>query len=159
MRRRELVGALAVAAAWPLVARAQPAQPRRVGVLFVIGEAAAAPWLVALRDALQNRGWTEGQNLQLDIRFGGSDRDRIRGYTEELLGLKPDAVVAQGVVGAAALQGAAAYVDRLLRGAKLSDLPVQASERFELAINLKAAAALGLTIPATLLARADEVIE
>jgi ABC-type uncharacterized transport system substrate-binding protein len=76
----------------------------------------------------------------------------------------PDYAIAGGLIAYGVnfndmFRRAAAFVDKILKGTKPSDLPVERSTRFELAINLKTAKALDLEIPPTLLTRADEVIE
>jgi putative tryptophan/tyrosine transport system substrate-binding protein len=98
MRRREFITLLGGAAlAWPVaVAAQQPERMRRVGVLVapLEGDPETQRWIMALRGGLENLGWNDGRNVRIDVRWGGGDADRLRAYAVELVGSKPDAIVA-----------------------------------------------------------------
>jgi putative tryptophan/tyrosine transport system substrate-binding protein len=88
-----------------------------------------------------------------------ANRDRLPAIYPFRVFAVAGGLLSYGIDLANSLRGAATYVDRILRGAKPSELPGQLPTKFEMIINLKAAKALGLTIPPTLLVTADEVIE
>jgi putative ABC transport system substrate-binding protein len=86
-------------------------------------------------------------------------RHRVPAIYPFALWVADGGLVAFGTDGKDLFRRAASYVDRILRGEKAANLPVQAPVKFEFAVNLKAARALSLTVPPMLPARADEVIE
>ena len=85
-------------------------------------------------------------------------RYRLPGVYEQRLFVDQGGMISYGQFVDERFQQAAVYVDRILRGAKPADLPIERPTKFELVINLKTAKALGLTIPQSVLLRADEVI-
>jgi putative ABC transport system substrate-binding protein len=84
---------------------------------------------------------------------------RIAAIYELQVFVEPGGLMSYGVNASEMQQRAAVYVDRILKGAKPADLPIEQPTKFELVINLKTAKALGLTIPPSLLGRADEIIQ
>ena len=97
--------------------------------------------------------------LRRDLIAGLTIRYRVPAITQSEDFVRSGALMSYGLDGLAPFRGAASYVDRILKGEKPADLPVQNPTKYELGINLKTAKALGLTVPNTLLATADEVIE
>jgi putative ABC transport system substrate-binding protein len=107
LRRREFIAALGGAAVWPLAVRAQQGdRVRRIGVLL--------PWdeddpemkrrYSAFTQALADLGWTDGRNVRMDLRWAGTDINRIRALAQELVGLQPDIIVTNNTAGMVALQ-------------------------------------------------------
>jgi len=107
MRRREFITLLCGATVWPLAARAQqPEQMHRIGILMnrAASDAEGQARLAAFTQALQQLGWNEGRNVQIDIRWGEDKPDLERKYAAELVALAPDVVLASGTLSVTALQ-------------------------------------------------------
>jgi putative ABC transport system substrate-binding protein len=107
MNRRETITLLGGAAAWPLAARAQQGERvRRIGMLLPLDEndPLGKPGLSAFTQALADLGWADGRNVRMDVRWAGGDANRIRALAQELVGLRPDIILAQSTPATVALQ-------------------------------------------------------
>jgi putative ABC transport system substrate-binding protein len=107
MRRRDFIGFVGGAAAWPLAARAQQAERmRRIGVLRGDAETdvVAQRSLRSFRERLGELGWMQGRNITIDYRWAAGEVRLIRDYAGELVGLKPDAILSFAPAATAALQ-------------------------------------------------------
>jgi hypothetical protein len=117
--------------------------------------------IVAFRQGLEALGWIENRNIRIEHRYSGGDLGRIEAARDLLRALlycwrRTDFVWHAFVE---QYQQAAGYVDRILKGEKPADLPVQAPTKYVLTLNLKTAKALGLDVPLHLQQRADGMIE
>jgi putative ABC transport system substrate-binding protein len=120
LRRRDFITLLGgAAAAWPLAAWAQQGdRVRRVGVL--LGLAADDPYaqarMAAFRQGMQERGWSEGRNLQIDYRWAGPDAERIKSFAAELVGAQPEVILAVSSPSVAALRQATRTIPIVIEG-------------------------------------------
>jgi putative ABC transport system substrate-binding protein len=109
VRRREFIVALGGAAAMPFTARAQSGNPtRRIAVLtnFSETDSEAKSWHTAFRRRLENLGWIEGRNLQLDVRWGDGNLGNLRTHAVELMSKMPHVILADSTPSISAMQEA-----------------------------------------------------
>jgi len=146
MKRREFITLLGGATAWPRAARAQ--QPTKLPTIGFWGSNASVwtPLTAAFVERLRALGWIEGRTVAID-------------YLNTRLYVQAGALMSYGTNFADQFRRAAEIVDKILRGTKPGDIPVEQPTKFELVINLTTANALGLKIPEAFLLRADELIE
>jgi putative tryptophan/tyrosine transport system substrate-binding protein len=106
LKRRAFVTLLGGAAAWPLAARAQQPQFRKLGVLFATdqNDPETPARLAAMKDELLRDRWVEGNNLHIDVRYGGGDTKHIRDEAATLVASRPDVLLVLGTVVAKAVQ-------------------------------------------------------
>jgi putative ABC transport system substrate-binding protein len=107
LQRREFITLLGAAAAWPLAARAQQGERmRRIGWLMQGDENDPLPtsFVSTFSQALAELGWADGRNIRMDLRWYGSDINRIRALAQELVDLKPDIILTDATPATVALQ-------------------------------------------------------
>jgi putative ABC transport system substrate-binding protein len=107
VRRREFIAGFGGAVAGPLAVRAQQRERvRRIGVLIHLSESqpAGRRYVAAFRQGLKELGWTDGDNVRIDVRWIAGDPERLRSYAAELVALDPDVVLASYTPGVLALQ-------------------------------------------------------
>jgi ABC-type uncharacterized transport system substrate-binding protein len=105
MRRRAFIGVIGAAAAWSLAARGEPAGGvPRVGVLMVEIDAVGQSHLKLFVHKLEELGWTNGRNVQIEVRQTGTDPERIQKFAKELVAWQPDVITANSTPGTAAVQ-------------------------------------------------------
>src|SRR5215475_7483340 len=104
--RRKFITLIGGAAAWPVTARAQQAERvRRIGMLWSIASSSpeSSSRLVAFAQGLQQLGWTVGQNLRIEHRWGDGKPDTMRKYAVELVALAPDVILSDSSAATAPL--------------------------------------------------------
>jgi putative tryptophan/tyrosine transport system substrate-binding protein len=119
IRRREFIAGIGSAAAWPVTARGQqPDRVRRVGVLsgMAVDDPQTQARIVAFRQGMEERGWSEGRNLQIDYHGAGADPERIKLYAAELVGARPEVIFAITSASVAALQQAKCEIPIVFAG-------------------------------------------
>ena len=94
IKRRAFITLLGGAVAWPLAVRAQqPHRMRRIGVLMAYADREYRSHLAAFREELQELGWTEGRDVQIDYRWAALDPESMRRFARELIALQPDVIL------------------------------------------------------------------
>src|ERR1700687_5978861 len=105
MRRREFIAGLVGAATWPFVVRAQSDRMRRIGMLmaYAASDPEAQLFVRTFVQELSEFGWTDGKNLQIDLRWAAGDVEQIRAHAKQLVAANPDLILANTTPVTAAL--------------------------------------------------------